>query len=192
MKPLYVKEHHGRSGVRRYVVGGALFTIVCLGFGFVAITIFANYTPTKWLVKEGMLAPEFAVVDIDGNEMKLEDFVGKYVLLDFWHTRCQPCLEDTPQLKAIHRSHRDSLFIIGLSVDSQKARVVEYVQDQSIEWLQVLDLVDNEGLVNELYAVPYYPTYYLINYKGRVVLKGPHILEQIQYKGLRNDYSSWF
>ena len=144
---------------------------------------------TEWIVKEGMSAPPFTEQAVDGKEVVLSAYRGKHVLLDFWYTSCGPCTEDTPQLKEIHATHRDSLVILAVSIDKQRDPVLRYVEQEALQWVQILDVVDNAGRLHQLYGVPYYPTYFLIDPNGVVVLKGPDALDRIQSKGIRDDYS---
>ena len=69
-------------------------------------------------------APEFAVVDVHGDTLRLADFRGRHVLLDFWFTTCGPCIEDTPELWEIYRAKQAHGFeIIGISIDHSREAV---------------------------------------------------------------------
>ena len=72
-------------------------------------------------ITKGELAPEFAVVDVHGDTLRLADFRGRHVLLDFWFTTCGPCIEDTPELVEIYSAKQaHGLEIIGISVDKSR------------------------------------------------------------------------
>ena len=65
----------------------------------------------------GAKAPDFSLKDYENKNIKLSDFKGKYVLLDFWANWCIPCLEDFPALKEYYQKYNPGLEIIGISRD---------------------------------------------------------------------------
>jgi thiol-disulfide isomerase/thioredoxin len=77
----------------------------------------------------GDAAPDFQTVTLDGKPLRLADYRGKTVLLDFWATWCGPCRGETPHLKRVREAFRgdDRLAIIGLSLDDEAAAPREYV-----------------------------------------------------------------
>lgn len=127
--------------------------------------------PTKVEIKRGSIAPDFAVTDIDGKNLQLSNFRGKYVLLDFWHTGCGPCVKDTPRLKALsEKFDRDNFEIIGVSADTRRDKVENYVEKSHIGWPQVLDAMDNNNKVSKMYNIGGHPHYVLIDREGKVMM----------------------
>lgn len=57
------------------------------------------------------------LVDPDGETHRLSEYLGKYVLLDFWSFGCGPCLQSLPELKAVSESYRDRLTVISITSD---------------------------------------------------------------------------
>jgi len=146
----------------------------------------SNSKRTEWKIVAGMQAPHFTTSDINGQTISLNDFQGKYVLLDFWFTSCKPCQKDTPQLKELReRFSEDVLVIIGISVDREKELVQAYVKEQGLDWIQIVDEIDNQKMINKLYHVPYYPTYFLIDPKGIVV---DHLWDPIEVVDILEKY----
>lgn len=68
---------------------------------------------------------------LDGKPLKLEDFRGKFVLLEFWATWCGPCLYETPALKATYEAFRENerFVMIGLSLDTDVDAPKKYVAE---------------------------------------------------------------
>src|SRR3569833_555199 len=60
----------------------------------------------------GTPAPDFTATTVDGNLVKLSDFRGKYVLVDFWFRACHPCREQMPYMKAAYEKFKDKGFVV--------------------------------------------------------------------------------
>ena len=120
-------------------------------------------------IAKGEPAPEFAVVDVHGDTLRLADFRGRHVLLDFWFTTCGPCIEDTPKLVDIYRAKQTHGFeIIGISVDKSREAVLRYVEEHGIAWPQVLE-VENETKPTKIYHIGGFPSYVWIGPDGVVL-----------------------
>jgi len=125
--------------------------------------------PPKTAITKGEPAPEFAVVDIHGDTLRLADFRGRHVLLNFWHTRCGPCIEDTPELVEIYGTKQThGLEIIGISEDKSREAVLRYVEKNGIEWPQVIE-VENETKPTEIYHISGIPSYVWVGPDGVVI-----------------------
>ena len=131
--------------------------------------------PSKSEITKGEPAPEFAVVDVHGDTLRLADFRGRHVLLDFWATNCGPCIKDTPELVEIYRANQaHGLEIIGISSDKSRDAVLRYVEKHGIEWPQVLE-IENETKTKKIYHIGGIPSYVWVGPDGVVInpeLKG--------------------
>jgi thiol-disulfide isomerase/thioredoxin len=87
----------------------------------------------------GDLAPDFTAETFEGKTLRLADFRGRTVLLDFWATWCVPCVAEVPNLRTTwDRFGNDPRFVmLSLSVDSDRELPMQFVREQALEWTQV-------------------------------------------------------
>jgi peroxiredoxin len=128
------------------------------------------------VIEVGDLAPLFAVNDLDGKPIRLADYRGRYVLLDFWATWCGPCLAETPNLKATFDAFgKDPRFaMIGLSLDRSKADPKQYAAQQGLPWIQGFLGDWSQAKLPDEYGVRGIPSTWLIGPDGKVVAKDLH------------------
>ena len=113
-------------------------------------------------------APAFSVRTLDGKTVRLSDFKGKPVVVDFWATWCQPCRASMPHLNAMQDSYgARGLVILGLSIDDQPATVVRrYASSLGIRFR--LAMADDQVL-DDYVPIRSIPTTIFINRRGEVV-----------------------
>jgi len=115
-------------------------------------------------------APDFVLSDLNGNSVRLSDFLGRPVLVNFWYSRCMPCRAETPDLVRLYEIHRDEgLVILGVNLDDIIIPGSEGLELQT--FLQHIDvpypiLKGDESVFNAYGQVPAQPTTFLIDSKG--------------------------
>jgi peroxiredoxin len=117
--------------------------------------------------KERKAAPEFELKDADGKTVRLSDYKGKVVLLDFWATWCGPCKIEIPWFIDFERKYKDKGFaVIGVSMDEEGWTVIKpFVADLAINYR----VLQGSDATAQLYGgVDALPTTFLIDRDGKI------------------------
>jgi peroxiredoxin len=104
-------------------------------------------------------AADFALGDLDGNTVRLSDYKGKVVLLNFWATWCSPCASEQPHLEKLYRSYKDRGFVVlAVSMDGPEtiAEVAPLVRSRGLTFPVLLDTETRvTGSMNPRRAAPF-------------------------------------
>jgi thiol-disulfide isomerase/thioredoxin len=73
--------------------------------------------PAAFAARQALLAPDFTLRTLEGREVRLADYRGRVVLINFWATWCSACVGEIPALVALQKQHRNNLVILGVSLD---------------------------------------------------------------------------
>ncbi len=113
-------------------------------------------------------APPFSLTSLDGRELTLNDYQGKYLLVNFWATWCVPCKVEMPSLELLYRKFQKRNFaMIAVSNDIFGAQVVEpYIQAQNFTFPVGLD---PKLKVSNQFGVISLPTTFLIDPQGKII-----------------------
>ena len=117
--------------------------------------------------KQRLTAPAFQVQDLDGNDVSLEGYRDKVVLVHFWATFCIPCLEEMPVLESLWQQYGgEGLVILGIAGDRGNTKVVrEFAEKTGVSFPVVHD---SDGRVRNQYEVAALPTTYLVGRDGKI------------------------
>ncbi|WMT43178.1 redoxin domain-containing protein [Paenibacillus sp. D2_2] len=142
---------------------GVVLIVVMLG-----VTIL-NTTGGK-SVRQDQAAPDFELTDLDGKSVRLSDYRGKTVVMNFWATWCRVCQAEMPHMERFYQDqqNQDDVVVLSINATSQERssdNVENYVDKEGLSFPIVLD---KDGDVLKEYKVTAYPTTYIIDPSGNI------------------------
>jgi len=120
----------------------------------------------------GKPAPVFELPNTQDKKISLSSFKGKYVLVDFWASWCQPCRAENPNVVAAYNKYKNKNFtILGVSLDENKKQWLAAIQKDNLKWQHVSDLSGWNSSVVSLYNIKSIPSNVLIDPQGNIVAR---------------------
>ncbi len=130
----------------------------------------------------GRKAPEINLPDPDGNNIALSSLRGQYVLIDFWASWCKPCRKANQELSQLYDKYNSLGFeIYGISLDRNREKWLQGIDEDGINWLQVSDLRLWNSPVVSLYGVERIPYTLLLDPDGFIISQRISIEELKKY-----------
>jgi peroxiredoxin len=130
----------------------------------------------------GAIAPDFSLVTLDGNSVRLSDFHGKPVILNFWATWCAPCREEMPALEEIWQQYgAGDVVVLGVDQGESTAVVERFIREKVDTTFPIL--MDSDHAVGDNYFVRSLPTTFFIDRNGfiqEIRIGGPLSLPFLQ------------
>jgi len=136
----------------------------------------AQGSPFVDVKADEVVAADFILRDLNGTNIRLKDFRGKMVLLNFMTTWCPECLASIPYLKSIYAQYyKKGLVMININIQEQQGKVAAYSGKHKLPYPTVLDV---EGAVSKSYGVVGVPVKVLIDRDGRIICWNCRSLER--------------
>ena len=171
----------------RTLLAGCALTVLCLAL--MPLTSHAQLQPQQQPQQQQLVirfvhnpdpAPELKAKDVDGNELSLEAYKGKVVLLNFWATWCGPCRAEIPSLIRIQQAYKDRLQIIGMDVDDDDPELLrEFVKEKGINYPVAITSAPVRLAYGGIAALP---TMFIVNQDSKVVQKHVGLLNPALYE----------
>ncbi|MEQ1632479.1 MAG: redoxin family protein [Planctomycetota bacterium] len=152
---------------------------------FVAAAVLASVVPLlaqsePALLQAGTKAPEFTSVTLDGKEVRLADYAGKVVVLDFWATWCGPCIASFPHVESVAKAHQnDGVVVLAVCTSDTRAKFEEWVKAKGKDYPNLVFTCDPKDRGSEqfeqrasqaLYHVKGIPTKFVIGKDGVITM----------------------
>lgn len=114
----------------------------------------------------GQTAPDFEVATLEGETVKLSDFRGEPVIINFWATWCPPCRAEMPDFQELYETEDVEILAVNLTESEQSEQGIEdFIDELGLTFPIPMDV---ESDVSEMYEVQAYPTSYIVDSEGKV------------------------
>ena len=117
---------------------------------------------------QGKAAPDFALTSLDGKTLKLSDYRGKAVLLNFWATWCEPCKIEMPWFVDLQKKYEAQGFtVLGVAMDdSSPSDIADFAKKMGVNYPIV---IGKEAVGDQYGGIPYLPSSFYIDRDGKIV-----------------------
>lgn len=126
------------------------------------------------------VSDDYSYRDLAGNTLRLSDYRGKWVVVNYWATWCPPCLEEIPELVNFHDTHKESdAVVVGINMENNDPQVLRDFVDDYLVSYPVVQMTDDMPLLGN---IPGLPTTYLLDPAGKTaaIQVGPVTSEMIE------------
>ncbi len=141
----------------------------------IVVALLSSLSTVKAQPPVGSKAPDVSLPNAKGEIVNLSSLRGKVVLLDFWASWCGPCRQNNRRMIPVYKQYKDKgLEVYAVSIDGNKNAWSRAVEQDKMDWLQVIDVKAERG--NELtqtWNLQYIPSTFLIDKEGKIVAVGP-------------------
>ena len=137
--------------------------------------------PGAPVLAPGQPAPDFELQDLDGRPVRLSDFRGRVVFLNFWASWCLPCRAEMPEIRRLVEEGPDDVVVLGVNTSDQAApaKIKDFMARNGYRWPVVYD---QGSRVGRLYRIVYLPTSFFIDPEGVIRARyiGPMELDRMK------------
>lgn len=124
---------------------------------------------------QGDAAPNFTLYSLDGHEVQLADYRGKYVVLNFWGSFCPPCVQEMPLLQSKYEEYKDQdVVVLAVNLDESTVAIRDFIRNMGLSFPILLD----KNIIRKQYGVYNYPTTFFLDQQG--VIRDIYVGEMTQ------------
>jgi cytochrome c biogenesis protein CcmG, thiol:disulfide interchange protein DsbE len=174
----YSRYHWAMNWIRH---NWLLFSILVLttSLGWIAFTAPAPGATTNGKIpapREGFLAPDFSLLDAQGQSLRLSDLRGKPVLVNLWASWCGPCQAEMPAMQKVYTEYARrgfTILAVNTTFQDERAGALEFASSRGLSFSL---LFDTDGSITRLYQVRAMPTSFFVDREGlirKAVFGGP-------------------
>ena len=151
---------------RRVLVLAAAVPLLLLGvLGIALIARGPSVSPTTI----GSVAPDFSLIDLDGNPVRLAELHGSPVIVNFWASWCEPCVDEFPLLRAAAEEHvDDGLVVLGIVYQDRSEAARAFMDRNGGTWQALMDPGDRVAQAYNIFAPP---ETYFVGRDGTIVAR---------------------
>lgn len=160
------------SKIRLFVVIGVIGIVLFMTFGLKQTTTQPEAANVGYDI--GLTAPDFTLKTLEGKTVKLSDYRGKTVYLNFWTSWCPACKDEIPEIEKFYERNKDRVQILAVNItyDDRLSDIKEILAKNSAQFPVLLDQ-DSKHSVTDLYGVYGIPASFSIDKNG--VIRDHHI-----------------
>jgi len=119
-------------------------------------------------IEPAVTATEFTLMSTDGRDIKLSDYGGQFVLVNFWATWCPPCVEEMPSLDNLHKHFAGANFkVLGVHAGPALVTVKTFLEKHPVSF----DIVIDKKMELSSWGVTGLPTTFLVSPEGEIIYK---------------------
>jgi thiol-disulfide isomerase/thioredoxin len=177
--------------VRKFFAKNGLVLLIGLGIGAVAgfVVVGVLYGDFSFLntgqnspeiASIGSKAPDFSLLSLEDEMIRLSSFQGKAVMVNFWATWCGPCRLEMPMIEKFHQDYRDQLVILAVNMQEDERAVHIFANELDLDFYILLD---RDSEVSDLFRVKGLPTTYFIDPEGEIAAAHVGALSEEQVHG---------
>lgn len=152
------------------------FIAVVAAVAFVALLGYGIVAKNGPSIEVGQKAPDAPVERLDGSgETSLADYRGKWVLVNFWASWCEPCRIEAPTIERFSRQNEGKVVVIGMDVKDETGAATKFAQEYGLSYEL---LHDGDGNRMDAYAIKALPESFLVDPEGNLALIARGVIDK--------------
>jgi len=127
-------------------------------------------------------APDFSATGLHNENIRLNEFAGKVLVLDFWATWCPPCVASVPEIKDLIKKYSSEKFaVVSISADQNEQAWRDFIEKKNMTWLHVFD---RNHEIRQSFGINSIPTYLVIDSEGIIQeqIVGINPMQSVAYR----------